>query len=255
MLKTAFITLRRDFTAPNYWARMVPWLLMMVLTPIAQWMWGGSGFLVLTNLGVLAQASATLSVLQTAWPGRRFLRLLLIVLPLSWLVEFVGISTGLPFGRYRYTDLLQPQLGGVPLLIPLAWLMMLPPAWAVASRVVSPSRRWFFAAAAGLAFTAWDLYLDPQMTARSLWVWLQPGAYFGIPLLNFAGWWLASSAITYLVAPRDLPLRPLALIYCLMGFFQLIGLGVFWGQPLPALCGFLAMGAFAFNFWRQERWA
>jgi putative membrane protein len=71
-------------------------------------------------------------------------------------------------------------------------------------------------------------------------------------LVNFGGWWLASSLITYLLRPRDLPARGLALVYSLTGMFQLVGLGIFWGQPLPALAGFTAMGIFSFLFWRKK---
>src|SRR5436190_1199972 len=43
----------------------------------------------------------------------------------AWIVEHIGETTGLPFGRYTYTDVLQPQLFGVvPLAIPCAWLMV-----------------------------------------------------------------------------------------------------------------------------------
>jgi len=229
------------------------WLLAVILTPLAEWNFGQAGFLSLTNAMVLAQAGLVLLILIRAWPKQRLLAVLGLVLALAWLAEYAGHTSGLLFGQYHYTALLQPQLGGVPLLIPLAWLMMLPPAWAVASRLVRPSNRLGFAALSGLAFTAWDLYLDPQMVAKGLWVWDQPGEYFGIPLHNFAGWWLASSLITLIVRPDRLPARPLALVYSLTCLFQLVGLGLFWGQPLPAAAGFLAMVIFALLFWGKER--
>ncbi len=230
------------------------WLLLMILTPVAEWIFGQPGFLWLTNAEVLAQAGLVIFLLSRAWTKTRLLLTLALILPLSWLAEYAGHTSGLIFGKYHYTSLLQPQIGGVPLLIPLAWLMMLPPAWAVTSRLISPSRRLAFAALSGLAFTAWDLYLDPQMAAKQLWVWDQPGAYFGIPLVNFAGWWLVSTLITFIVHPRSLPAKPLALVYTLTGLFQLVGLGVFWGQPLPALAGFAAMGIFSYLFWRGSPW-
>ncbi|MCB9430398.1 MAG: carotenoid biosynthesis protein [Ardenticatenaceae bacterium] len=108
------------------------------------------------------------------------------------------------FGRYHYTDLLQPQIGHVPLLIPLAWLMMLPCAWAVASRFTG----WRFALLRPSALTAWDQMLDPQMVGWGLWVWQQPGSYFGIPWLNFGGWIFNSVLLTTLLRPKPVPVRP-----------------------------------------------
>jgi uncharacterized membrane protein len=32
--------------------------------------------------------------------------------------------------------------------------------------------------------------MDPAMVAEGNWVWDKGGAYFGIPLQNFWGWWL-----------------------------------------------------------------
>ncbi|GII82006.1 hypothetical protein Sru01_69880 [Sphaerisporangium rufum] len=40
---------------------------------------------------------------------------------LGYAAEWVGIRTGFPFGEYRYTDVLWPQLGGVPVIVALAW--------------------------------------------------------------------------------------------------------------------------------------
>jgi putative membrane protein len=170
---------------------------------------------------------------------------------LAWGVEFVGQATGWPFGRYDYTSALQPQLGGVPLLIPLAWLMMLLPAWAVAQTITAPhaARLGRFAPLAhallaGLAFTAWDLYLDPQMVSRGLWVWEEAGAYFGVPLQNYFGWWASAALITLAVRPGRLPAARLRWIYIVTWLLQGLGLGLFWGQPGPALVGFLGMGGF-----------
>jgi putative membrane protein len=40
--------------------------------------------------------------------------------------------------------------------------------------------------------TSWDLTMDPMMVAGGHWVWEQSGAYFGVPLQNYWGWWLTT---------------------------------------------------------------
>lgn len=227
------------------------WLLFTIALPIVDALTAGAVFAWLSSLGVLLQLSAVLFILGRAWSLRQLVEVVGAAVPLTWLVEWLGSTTGFPFGVYRYTDALQPQMLGVPALIPLAWLMMLPAAWAVAAALVAPRERALFALAAAAAFTAWDLYLDPQMVARGLWVWAEPGGYFGIPWTNFLGWLVAAFVVTYVCAPRDLPARPLAVVYTLTWLLQAIGLGLFWGQPGPALGGFLAMGAFVALFWRR----
>ena len=46
--------------------------------------------------------------------------------------ESVGVATGWPFGRYAYTGTLGPEVLGVPVVVPLAWVMMAWPALVVA---------------------------------------------------------------------------------------------------------------------------
>jgi uncharacterized membrane protein len=60
------------------------------------------------------------------------LRTALEVVLLVWVVQAIVIRSGLPYGTLQYTSLLQPQVMNVPVIIPFTWLMMLPPAWAVA---------------------------------------------------------------------------------------------------------------------------
>ena len=224
------------------------WLLVMIFVPIANWVWGEAAMLRLVSVGVVAQATAVLSILIGAWGWRETAKTAVIVALLTYAVEFIGSRTGYPFGRYHYTDLLQPQIGHVPLLIPLAWLMMLPCAWAVASHFST----WHFALFSALALTAWDLMLDPQMVGWGLWVWQQPGGYFGIPWLNFGGWVLTAVLLTTLLRPKPVPIRPLLLIYTLTWFLETFGLAFFWAMPGPAAVGGVVMGLFVWHGWKKN---
>ena len=172
-------------------------------------------------------------------------------------VEWLGSTTGFPFGSYRYTRLMQPQLANVPVLIPLAWFMMLPCAWAVASQIQLQlpfkwrQSRWLRPLLAGLAFTAWDLLLDPQMVAWGLWTWDNPGGYFGIPWSNYAGWLGTAVLLTALIRPGKLPIKPLLIIYSVTWFLETFGLLFFWGLATPALAGGAVMGLFVWLSWRS----
>jgi lycopene beta-cyclase len=101
-----------------------------------------------------------------------------------------------------------------------------------------------------LGFTAWDLFLDPQMVGWGFWVWEGTGAYFGIPLVNFLGWFLVSGLITWIANPRELPSTPLGAVYATTWLLQSIGQAIFWAQPGPALVGFVAMGVMSFLAWK-----
>ncbi len=178
-------------------------------------------------------------------------RVLVGVPTLGLLVEAVGTRTGFPFGVYRYTDRLQPQLFHVPLAIPAAWLMMMPPAWAVSAALTGASSGFAFVVVSAAAFTAWDLLLDPRMVGWGYWVWERPGRYpGGIPLTNFVGWFLAAGLITALIAPRVPPPRAelspvllLVLIYALVWVLETLGQAFFWRMKASAALGGTVMGA------------
>jgi lycopene beta-cyclase len=230
------------------YALLAVWVLSMIFTPIWLWTFGAAVLPLSMLVSVSLLAFLSVTILTLAWGLPRALGAAGIVAVLGWLIEAVGSKTGFPFGSYSYTALLQPQLDGVPLVIPLAWLMMMPPAWAVAQliteRLPKPWAHPSFVLVSALAFTAWDLYLDPQMVAWNFWVWHIPGEYFGIPIVNFFGWILASLLMTTFARLAPLPrmvMPPLLAIYGVTIFLQTIGLALFWAMPAQAACGFVAM--------------
>ena len=235
------------------WMALLAWVGATVSLPIVRAAWDDRALRRGMIVGVLLQDAAVISILASAWGWARAITVALMVLVMGWAIEFLGSRTGVPFGRYHYTAHLQPQVGRVPLLIPAAWLMMLPPAWAVAQRItVGTYSAVAFIAVSALAFTAWDLFLDPLMVAWHLWVWERPGGYFGIPWTNFVGWMLAAASMTALTVPLwpgPLPTTPLMVVYVLTWLLETVGLGVFWRQPSPAFCGFLGMGGLLLWAW------
>jgi putative membrane protein len=234
----------------------VAWLLTMLAIPFAEWIVGVPGRTGGVAIAVLLQATTVVMLLARSAGTVAAARMAGAVVAVAWASEAVGAATGIPFGDYGYTDLLHPQLLDVPLLIPLAWLMMLPAAWAVAARITGRIGGVGFVVVSALAMTAWDLSLDPQMVAWGLWTWDDPGLYFGIPLVNFAGWLLVSAAATVLARPARLPVRPLLVIYTVTWAIEGFGLAVFWGMVGPAVAGLTGMGVFVLLAWRAKRpWA
>jgi len=116
----------------------------------------------------------------------------------SYLLEETGVRTGLIYGPYHYSDMLGPKLGHVPVLIPLAWFMMIYPSWVTARALLRGVDTRPAAGIAALALvaamvmTAWDTVMDPGMSAAGNWVWENGGAYFGVPLRNYFGWLLTT---------------------------------------------------------------
>ena len=170
------------------------------------------------------------------------------------LAEAVGVHTGFPFGAYAYSGTLGPELLGVPVVIPLAWVMMAWPALVVARTL---ARRPVAVVAVGaLALTAWDVFLDPQMVDAGHWTWTHPDPGLplvpGIPLTNYLGWLLVTTlimaALHMTLPPHDRPSGPAAALYLWVYFSSVMAHVVFFGLPGSAVMGGILMGAIAIPF-------
>lgn len=115
--------------------------------------------------------------------------------------ELVGTQTGFPFGHYAYTDLLGAQIAGhVPWFIPPSWYAMALLSYDLAGRLRLSMWGRIFTTAAFMVL--WDVALDPAMTAGAhsgwtFWSYEGGGIFFGMPLVNWAGWLLTSAVIAW----------------------------------------------------------
>ena len=169
---------------------------------------------------VYAGFAFVVALLMMGWS--RALTLLAITAVISYTFEFVGERTGLIFGEYYYTDVLGPKLGPVPLIIPLAYFMLVFPAYVMGNAItdrqpIAPPRRGLrlplVALLTAMIMTGWDLSYDPLMAnGFKAWIWVNGGPFFDIPLRNFAGWLLTAFTIllSYAFIEPRLPLAPLS---------------------------------------------
>ncbi|NMF83816.1 gamma-carotene 1'-hydroxylase CruF [Nodosilinea sp. P-1105] len=154
---------------------------------------GGVGYILLGTIAVALYAYRTFG-----WRGLTAFALAAVGISLS--SELLGTSTGFPFGHYTYLNGLGYKVAGlVPFTIPLSWFYLgmssLLLAWnglGVGNRRDRYTGLWAMGAIAlgATLLTSWDFVLDPAMSQTELpfWYWHQPGAFFGMPYQNFAGW-------------------------------------------------------------------
>ena len=117
--------------------------------------------------------------------------------------ELVGTQTGFPFGAYAYEHWLGPKIAGhVPYFIPPSWYALSIVSLDLARRF--GLGRWGRIGATAVLMVVWDVSLDPAMNeAFPFWTYAIPdgagaftaGLYFGMPLVNWAGWLLTSALI------------------------------------------------------------
>jgi putative membrane protein len=175
-----------------------------------------------------------------------------VALIISLGFELLGVVSGAIFGRYYYTDRLAPKLFGlVPAAVPVAWFTMMYVSHALAELLATKASPVQRAGLAAVITTAWDLALDPAMVATGHWVWMDGGAYFGIPLQNFVGW-LATSFTAFLAYTRvEKPraTRPRCAANLTLAIYALTALAsaaaaLTVDQRGAALVGLIVMGSF-----------
>jgi len=124
---------------------------------------------------------------------------MLIWFAITWGVsnclEGLSIKMGFPFGHYHYT-MAGPRILNVPMLIMIAYFGLAYMSSCVAQAVTTHYGKKF----AGLSkfiipfmtafvMTMWDLATDPPAsTIGKSWIWENGGAYYGVPISNFFGW-------------------------------------------------------------------
>ncbi|MGW0808548.1 carotenoid biosynthesis protein [Nonomuraea sp. NPDC002799] len=209
-----------------------------------------------TGLIVVLLAVAATGFAAAAWGPARAAAGFGAAVSAGYLAELAGVLSGFPFGDYSYTDVLWPRLGGVPVVVALAWGGMGLAAYGVAAAVAPQDGRARVVVGA-LALTAWDLFLDPQMVRLGLWTWAEQGPYRGIPLSNYAGWLLVSALVMLLLrriahdAPRA---RGLVAVYTTMAVMETAGFAAVFQPPDPlvAAAGGMSMGALAALAWGRS---
>ncbi len=103
----------------------------------------------------------------------------------GFLVEIVGVNTGLLFGNYSYGTNLGFKLAGTPLLIGLNWLVLIYCMMNTFDRI---KYKWYFPFVGSAGMVIFDLVMEPVAVRIGMWEW-ENGS---IPVSNYVTWFLVS---------------------------------------------------------------
>ena len=169
---------------------------------------------------------------------RRAAAAALAVSAFAYAIESVGVATGFPYGPFSYGDALGPKLLGlVPYLLPVTYV---PLVIGAAAAAWGPGRLAPRVLIAALLLVLTDGVLDPGATALGFWTWTEGGPYYGVPLVNSAGWLLSgtvSAALLLSIGRAHTPPPPGALDSAVLSLAFWTGVAVFSGLAFPALLG------------------
>lgn len=117
----------------------------------------------------------------------------------AYAIEYVGLTTGWPYGEFAYGIELGPMVAGIPVGLPVFFVPLVVNAYLLAV-LLTRGRRGALPLALGFVL-AIDLVLDPAAVAIGFWAYPAGGAYYGVPTSNYLGW-LLSGAVGVVAVDR-----------------------------------------------------
>jgi len=162
------------------------WHILEMFQHLMQWL---AGPLMITVSVILVYKVFHSSRKSTRWKKGIWMSGVIL---LGWAIEYLGVSTGFPFGNYRYGEVLLPQLAGIPIAIGFAWLSITLSSIHIAHivfihfKIPSQLRIYFIPLSTALLMVIFDLFMEMTAPALGYWNW-----EFGfIPLSNYITWFL-----------------------------------------------------------------
>jgi len=147
---------------------------------------------------------------------------------LTWLSEYSSIHNGFPYGYYLYIGATRAKelwVFGVPFMDSLSYVFLAYASFSMAVMVLSPVRNVrglfyvletkkirssFSATALGALFMTYlDIIIDPVALRGDKWFlgkiheYPGGGAYFGVPISNFIGWFLVGFVLVFTLQRID----------------------------------------------------
>jgi putative membrane protein len=122
--------------------------------------------------------------------GRRAVAALSVLFGYTYAVEYVGATTGVPYGEFSYEVSLGPMLAGtIPYALPLFFIPLVLNSYLLCLLLLGDRARSLFVRFPVVAGTvvAIDLVLDPAAVAIGFWRYDAGGFYCGVRWLNYAG--------------------------------------------------------------------
>ena len=177
----------------------------------------------------------------------------------TYAIEYLGVTTGFPYGAFEYGVDLGPMLGGIPVALPLFFLPLVANAYLLCLLLLGEAARRtalrvpvVVAAVIGM-----DLVLDPAAVSVGFWAYDAGGVYYGVPWSNYAGWLLSAvvsvAVLDYALDRTSVLLRLESCRFMLDDLVSFVilwgGINAYFGNWIPAA---LAV-AYGYALWKTDR--
>ncbi|WP_255487036.1 carotenoid biosynthesis protein [Mucilaginibacter sp. SP1R1] len=155
-------------------------------------------------------------------PDSRFVLFALMVFIMGFAAEYIGVHTSLLFGNYAYGETLGIKLLDIPLMIGVNWFLLIYSTGVLLqrSRIRSMPARIITGA---IILVVLDILIEPVAVHFDYWHWVGNG----IPLKNYACWFLVSGLLLFVFEKFKFKPQPAAApVLLMMQFVFFMALGI-----------------------------
>lgn len=124
-----------------------------------------------------------------------------LLIAYTYAIEYVGATTGLPYGDFSYEVSLGPMLfETIPYALPLFFIPLVVNSYLLCLLLLGERAGSAVVRIPAVAATvvAVDLVLDPAAVALGFWSF-EAGGFYGVPPVNYAGWVVSAVVGTVLI--------------------------------------------------------
>lgn len=119
----------------------------------------------------------------------KHLRFFIAIVLLTFIIEAIGVNTGVLFGEYYYGKSLPVKIWGTPVIIGFNWLLL---SYGVVVLLrMKPVLRKYLPILAGVLMTLFDSIMEPVAMKTGMWNWTANS----VPLQNYVIWFMVSVLI------------------------------------------------------------
>lgn len=120
-----------------------------------------------------------------------FFRFITFTFAFGFLVEVMGVNSGVVFGDYSYGQTLGPKLFNVPIILGLNWILVI---YSIATLTDSLKVNVILKVMIGAVLAVFsDWMIEPVAMKYDFWTWTQ--GY--VPLRNYIGWFITSTILLF----------------------------------------------------------
>jgi len=152
-----------------------------------------SQFILLTPLNLLITLTIVLTN-HSKWNTSHLIALIGVAF-VGFIIEMIGVNTGVLFGEYTYGKTLGWSIVNTPLMIGVNWLILVYGSSNLVLSIFNSKNVLLLSFIAASLMVALDVLIEPVAIYLDMWSW----ASVEIPLQNYLAWWILAFILNYLM--------------------------------------------------------